>query len=56
VGNYLAASLNAMLHLSPTIVQDDAEKHQRAVLNVLQVFSETVAADASSFQDRSISR
>jgi hypothetical protein len=54
VGNYLAASLNAMLHLSLTIVQDDAETHQRAILNVLQIFSETVAADVTRFQDRLI--
>ena len=38
-----------MLHLSLTIVQEDAEAHQRAVLNVLQIFSETLAADAPRF-------
>ncbi|KAH8901128.1 hypothetical protein GQ53DRAFT_814608 [Thozetella sp. PMI_491] len=52
LGNYLAASLSAMLHLSLVDIQIDAETHQRAVLNVLRIFSETVAADPARFQDR----
>ncbi len=52
LGNFPAASLSAMLHLSLVIIQDDAEAHQRAVLNVLRVFSETVATDPARFQNR----
>ena len=43
VGNFLEAALNSLLHLSLTAQREDVESHQRAMLNVLHIFSEAVA-------------
>ncbi|PVH75886.1 hypothetical protein DL98DRAFT_313737 [Cadophora sp. DSE1049] len=43
VGNFLEAALNSLLHLSLTAQRGDVESHQRAILNVLHIFSEAVA-------------
>ncbi|KAH7322656.1 CHAT domain-containing protein [Stachybotrys elegans] len=45
LGNYFAASLNAMLHLSLTDIRIDSESHQRAILVVLETFTEAIAAE-----------
>lgn len=43
VGNFFDASLNSLLHLNMTAQREDVEGHQRAMLNVLHIFSEAVA-------------
>ncbi|KAG4435976.1 hypothetical protein IFR05_008557 [Cadophora sp. M221] len=47
VGNFFEAALNSLLHLSLTAQRGDVESHQRATLNVLNVYSEAVANNTS---------
>ncbi len=48
VGNFFEAALNSLLHLSLTAQRKDIESHQRAILNVLHVFSEAVSNNTAN--------
>lgn len=45
LGNYFEASINGILHAALTKNQNDVENHQRAILNLLQIFTEALNAD-----------
>jgi len=45
LGNHFEAALNGILHAALTSNQNDSENFQRAILNLLQIFTETVNAD-----------
>jgi hypothetical protein len=51
VGNFFEAALNSLLHLSLTAQRKDVEGHQRAMLNVLHVFSEAVASNTTDREE-----
>ncbi|KAK0117405.1 hypothetical protein ONS96_013235 [Cadophora gregata f. sp. sojae] len=48
VGNFFEAALNSLLHLSLTAQRGDVESHQRAMLNVLHIYSEAAANNTTN--------
>jgi hypothetical protein len=45
LGNHFEAASNGILHAALTSEQNDVEDHQRAILNLLQIFTGTLEAD-----------